>query len=154
MTGSEMVGLLPTLTATELLQIRAASDYLLQGAETDRHKPEVQLYRAMAHVCESHVSFESFKGTSAYRHWRRHSPTVLGFATEHFPWFKSVNAHYALLCRLMGLLAADLQGKGLPLTPRVMTSNLGRMPAVFDDAFPGYIRSGLTHLVFRQKKVS
>lgn len=145
-----IIGALSGLSAGDLAKVKAASEYLLQNGQIpDRCEPDHLLYRAAAHLLESRISFDTFRSTRAYSRWRRHTPTVFTFIDRHFPSVTKDVAKLALMRWLLGMLMEDLQAKGLPVTMGILTNNLGRLPAVFEQCFPDYIQCGLAMMVFQ-----
>ncbi len=145
---SEIIGALPKLDQHELVLLRAALNQLIRvdGEAPDETSP---LYDCMASLLGVGLSFRDFHNVNAYRSWRKAAPAVVLFIEQSFPEATKV-AKMAVMRFLLEALRDDLLERGVPITIGTMSSNLDRLPEVFDASFPMYREAGMAHLVLKQ----
>lgn len=143
----EVLAALPKLSQPELASVRAALEHLLvhQVDELDTTSP---LYIAMSELLGVGLSFRDFHNAQSYSTWRKVAPKVVAFMEATFPHTTKVTK-FAMMTFMLEALMDDLKGRGVPLTLSTVTVNLARLPALFDQEFPGYRESGKAHLVLK-----
>lgn len=147
MTKNQVLAALPKLTKADLATVRAAVDHLL-GPQQGATLTAPPLFNALAGLIGNRVTYQAFTTMGAYKHWAKNVTTVDEFITEHFPDTSKVLSA-ALLRFLMELIVDDLKGRKVPATLGSITVNLGRLPEIFESAFPGYLESGAAHLIVK-----
>jgi hypothetical protein len=93
-------------------------------------------------------SYASFQRTVSWKPWRQHLVTVEAFIEKLWPGMTKVQ-EASLNSFLLWLLADDLKALKVPVTLGSISSNLGRVPEVFDRSFPDYRESGLASKVLQ-----
>jgi hypothetical protein len=140
---NDLLATLPSLSKHDLALVRGAADRLL-GVSAATAGP---LYDALTNVLRLKLGFAQFQRTATYKIWQKAEPGVVSFMNEGWPGLSKV-ATMALMTYLLELLVSDLKGRGVPVSLGAVVSNLGRLPEVFDNNFPGYAEAGLCGLVF------
>lgn len=143
----KIISELPNLSQKELATVRAAADHLLTKGD-DIGGCERLLFDALLTAVKVKINFQQFKGMNAYKAWTTHGKSASDFMTQLCPDAKRVTVT-ALARLLVDALVADLASNHIPITLGTLTANLGRIPQVFEDCFPGYQGSGMIHWVLR-----
>ncbi len=145
MTVNKVLATLPHLSQEELATVRAAIEHLLvhQVDELDTTSP---LYTTLASLLNIGLSYRDFHNVQSYSTWRKVAPKVVSFITDTFPQATKV-AKIAMMTFMLEALIEDLKGRGVPLTLATVTINLSRLPAIFDECYPGYREAGKVHLI-------
>jgi hypothetical protein len=129
---------LPKLSQQELATIRAACDHLL-----DKKQETPVLYTSMLDILgQKGPSYSSFQRTASWKQWQKNLHEVESFYEKLFPNMTKVQ-EAAVNSLLLQLLVDDLKYLKVAITIGIVSSNLGRVPEVFDRAFPGYRQSGM-----------
>ncbi len=135
---------LPKLTQQELAAVRAACDHLL-----DRKQEVPPLYLAMLDVLgQKGPSYTSFQRTASWKQWLKNLQEVESFLKKLWPETTKTQ-EASLNCFLLQQLVDDLKYLKVAVTIGSISSNLGRIPEVFDRSFPGYRQGGLAGLVLK-----
>ena len=147
---NDILAVLPSLQQHELATIKAAINHLLvkQIDDVDTTSP---LYEAMANLLGVGLSFRDFHNVTSYSTWKKSAPHVVSFIEKTYPQATRV-AKLAMMTFLLEALIDDLKGRGVPITLGTVTVNLERLPALYDQCFPGYRESGMAHLVLKSMK--
>jgi len=83
---------------------------------------------------------------AAYKTWKQKAPAVVRFIEENFPEAGKL-AKTAMMTFLIEALIDDLKERGVPVTVGTLTNNIDRLPALFDECYPGYRQAGLTNII-------
>jgi len=149
MTKSELLAALPKLAHADLAAVHAMAEHLLGAAVAAQKQPASTLapllFEAMGAALCLTARHENMPDTVQAK-LNKQIPLVEEFLAQTFPG-KSKTALTALLRMLMELLKADLIRIEIKPTYNSMINNLHRLPDVFENSFPGYLESGLGHLV-------
>ena len=134
---------LPNLTQQELAIIRAACDHLLVSPlET-----APALYSALLDVLgQKGPSYACFKLTASWKLWKKNLQETESFISGLWPNMTK-NQEASISCFLLQLLADDLKAMKVPVTIGAISSNLGRVPAVFDRNFPDYRANDMAGMI-------
>lgn len=133
---------LPRLTQQELATVRAACDHLL-----DKPQEVPNLYLAMLRILgQKGPSYASFQRTASWKQWQKNLQEVTAFTEKLWPDMTKVQ-EASLNNFLLQLLVDDLNYLKVVATIGSISSNLGRVPEVFDRNFPGYREAGLAKVV-------
>jgi len=131
---------LPKLTQQELATVRAACDHLL---DRKQEVPAPALYLAMLDVLGQKVpSYSNFCRTASFRLWKKNLPDVERFISGLWPSMTKVE-EASISCFLLQLLVDDLKELKVGIGIGTVSSNLGRVPELFDRSFPDYRASGM-----------
>ncbi len=140
----QILAKLPTLTQKELATVRAACDHLL-----DKKQETPALYTAMLDVLgQAGPSYAGFQRTASWKLWQKHLHDVEFFITKLWPDMTKVQ-EVAIDNFLISQLVDDLKYLKVAVTVGSISSNLGRVPEVFERSFPGYRQNGLAGLVLQ-----
>ena len=141
---------LPALTQGELAQVRAAVDQLINTKQARGVDPTVLVWDALMKALNTKISFAAMHDMSIYKQWKQHAPACLEFVEGTFPEVKrSKVTEMAVIQFLLEALRDNLRAGRIPITVGTMVTHMGRVPQVFEKAFPNYLESGLTELVLK-----
>lgn len=146
----QIIGALAALSQRDLLAIKTvASSLLLQGVPEAQNNPENAqgwLFAALAGVMNTGPRLPA-----SVKFFSKNAPVFLGFVSTHFEWamHKKVDA-LAVMTGLLQLLVSDLKARGVPVTYTTVSVHLPRVAEVFENAFPGYIASGLAEIFIKK----
>lgn len=149
MTRDDVLAALPLLKQPDLLAIQGVISRLLGASNVGGlGPPSANLYNVLAALLGASVPYDAFMKGSQGKLWGKHAPRVLEFIAATFPNIKTRVEEQAMMRLVLGLVVDDLKGR-LRATPSLgmVASNLGRVPELFDSAFPSYRESGLAHLI-------
>jgi hypothetical protein len=137
---------LPKLTQQELATVRAACDHLLDRKQ-DRKQEVPALYTAMLDVLgQSGPSYAGFQRTTSWKSWVKNLQEVESFITGLWPGMTKTQ-EASINCFLLQLLVDDLKYLKVAATLGSVSSNLGRLPEVFDRNFPDYRANGMAGMI-------
>lgn len=146
---TDVLVLLPKLTQGELGTVRAAVEHLLTGGIVDSDDDTKPLYdMASAAVGRGYLSFYQFQKMAPYRVWKRDAKAVVQFIEKTFPESQKVTK-MAITSFLVAALVDDMREIGIPITLGTITNHISRLPEMLEKCFPGYVASGLTHLIIK-----
>jgi hypothetical protein len=142
MSKDRVLALLPKLKRDELQEVRAVLNNLLS-----QNTPitNVELWLDAIKVVLG-VGFIVKTRTP-----KKHFDTAEEFLKRVLPEHRRVNL-MAGRQRLVSLLANDLKKRKVNPTVGIIIANLGRLPEVFDNAYPGYRDSGLAWMIFARRE--
>lgn len=152
---SELLGVLPKLSLEELATVRATIEHLLgqrQAATPTAPKPEIALYEAARAIVGGPMAYGPFANSVAGRAWAKNAPSAVAFI-DTFPTDRRVSRN-ALDTFMLGLIVDDLKAKRIPVSMGTIANNLGRLKQLFDQGYPGYIESGMQHVVLKALKIN
>lgn len=151
-TKDHILAALTTLTRPDLEAIQAVCSSLLGGRMGNVAAPANPLagpiFNALSRAVNATVSLSNLTGTTAGKTFEKHLPAVGKFLDAHFKgWDSNKLVQTAFLSMLMELLRDDLKARGVTPSLGIMVSNLGRLPEVFDNAYPSYLEAGMGSLI-------
>lgn len=146
---NEVIAALPKLTQHELLTVRAALEQLITAPHAEDVDVTSPLYDNMSRLLGVTLSFRDFHNTAVYRQWKRNAPACIAYLDKHFPDSRKATKS-ALMLLMLESLIEDLKDRGVPITLGTVTKNIDRLPQMFDLIFPGYLESGLGHVIVQQ----
>ncbi len=141
---NEVLRFLPHLSQQDLATARGAIEHLLAKKVED--DPTLPLFSTVISLLGVRISFHAFRSTQAYKSWKRTAPAYLQFVDQTWPEASKV-AKGAITAVLLDMLIDDLAGMGVTPTMSSVATGLERIPQLVDRAFPGYRKSGMTHLI-------
>jgi hypothetical protein len=149
MTKAKILSVLPKLPASDLAVIKAAIEHLL--AKSVPAAPQSPLFDALAALLGGkNLSYATFVKSGAYTYWEKNAPIAEAFISQHFPEAAGSKVlALAITCHLLNLLLDDLRSRKIPVSFGTASTHLGRMPEIFEVAYPGYVKSGLTYLIVK-----
>lgn len=157
LTAATVVSQLPTIDHKGLLTIQRALAMLLTTEEQNSggHPDgfEAVMYEALIAEFEERglrraISWDQFRKMNQYRNWRRNLPAVEDFMNTHFKEHMKDRRVRSGICRLLiGSLMNELKRRELSISYGIICSNIGRLSEVFDNAFPGYLQSGMAGII-------
>lgn len=151
----QILAALPGLPPDDLKALRAALVSLL-GAEATGAAPmpkgaQAAIFEALQGSTRASMGWEKFSRTASAKHFGQNAPIFADFMARAFgPATKQRNAQLALAKLLVGLLAADMARRRVPVSIGSLALNLHNVEAAFDRAYPGYIQSGLCSVIWNQ----
>ena len=149
------ITLLPSLSKQQLRQVRSVIDqHLLQpgeGEDPSQDGDAELLYQQSSSVLTARglrcPPWPAFQRMGNYRHLRNHLPAIQDFSGTNFGDLKRVARQR--LYRIYAELLADWveHNPRVPTRIGVYFRNLGMIPELVHDAFPGYAQQGWLSLV-------
>ncbi len=149
-----VLSLLPALTRRDLQEINLVATHLLtQGSSyLNVELPTIELWRdAINAILGRQKNLNTPTRGFVGKQLRAYAPGAEEFLKSILPKARMIDRAHARAL-LISLLADDLKRRRVNPTPGILATNLNRLPEVFDDAYPLYRESGLTHLVFGRGK--
>jgi hypothetical protein len=158
LSADAVVSTLPLLDKASLRNVQQALSMLLgeqhtverfvhpEGFEAILFDAVVAEFRARG--LKQTMPFDAFRKTSRYKSWKRNLDAVASFINTQFKNHTNDDRAKLGLCRLLvSALITELRERGIGLSFGAIAANIGRLPEVFDNAFPGYLESGLAYIV-------
>lgn len=131
----------------ELTVLKTAIDELLRSVPDDA--PEPALWPVVTKAVGVPAPWQTFKTSKEpYGNWQKYAPAVDVFLDSNFPTASRVQRH-ALMTFIVSSIIADLKGRNVLISIGSVVRNLGRFVQMFEDQFPGYIESGLQHMILK-----
>jgi uncharacterized membrane protein YecN with MAPEG domain len=146
----ELISLLGRFQKKDLLKIRSAINHLIGEVETSVSDDTEMLFNAIVHLLNMRLSYASFLKTKSLRsQWKNKARGVVDFIHTTFAP-KDKATEYAVTLLLVQLLMEDMKKRNVLISLRTLVLNLGRVPVVFDDQYPGYREAGLVGVILKQ----
>lgn len=157
MTKDELLAALPLLKRADLEAVHVTAAALLGGrlsSVTSPASPLVVLtYDALTTTLGLTVPYSAFMGTVPGKRFESRAVSLGDFLTKAIKgWDETKVLQIAVLRLIFELLKENLKRRKINPTMASMTYNIGVIPKVFDDAFPGYIEAGLTAGILKRLK--
>lgn len=149
MTRDDILAALPKLTRNDLLALQGVILSLLGASKPDDlSHPSLKLYSALTAICGASVPYATFLLSNHGKLFKKNTPAVMEFIAATFPNLKTKVEEQAVMRLVLGLVVDDLAAR-LRAKPSMgmVASNLPRIPELFENAYPGYLESGLAHLI-------
>ena len=154
-TCNEVVTALPTFTPEQLRTIATAANFLTPedtAKEQQKDGEMWHLYTCLADqlqlVGTTLPPLHTLQKTARYNDLKRALNTALTFTGTHWP--RATKRQRLMLYRLFArIIVRHIQQRGLPAMVSCVGNVAGNIGALFDKQFPGYLRSGLAHVVLR-----
>ncbi len=167
LTLDQILQTLPQLTQYELGEIRKQATVLMSLGGGSSNKPHQEVTRKPGHLNSTDYTDEDFVLQSVCRVVRLSNgspvtPPMLMKASgtmatlrEHLPaliqYIDAIDplARTGFLDLAVQMLVDNIKQQNIPVTPVVVIRQLHRIPAVVDEAFPGYYAAGMLSLIYR-----
>lgn len=154
MTKDEILASLPVLNRSDLEAVAAIATSLLNGrtanVATKASPLAAPLFDALCGAVSATAALSNLSGTSTGKTFEKHLPGVTKFLDHHFKgWSDNKLVQLAFLGMLAELLRDDLKERGVTPTLGILVSNLGRLPEVFDNAYPNYLACGMGNVILK-----
>lgn len=150
MTKDSILAVLPSLSPQELTELQSVIGQLLNNAPQAVADAFVcrPLFDALTSALGVRIALSQFVQGNMYRHWQKHAPVAMTLISEQWPGPHTRLIEGALYRLIIDLVVTDLQ-KRLGHQPSIgmVITNLGRVPQLYDNAYPGYRESGISRLV-------
>src|SRR5262245_27093331 len=117
---SEIIAKLPQLGQQDLQTLKATIDQLLHKQDKEA---EPMLYDVLRRVLGNVQPYSVFRGTQAYKKWRRHAEYAQTFIDKNFPEANRVQ-RMALMTFVVQALVRDLKARDVPITVGTLVNNL------------------------------
>lgn len=142
-----IIAALPTLSRADLAAVRGAADGLLGPTAAANQGTATPLWVAVKRALGLDMPGPGAPGTRTYKQFKRGEQAVECFVAKHFTDVQDQVSRQALLALIVDCLIDSLRMRGLPLNLLTVTMRLEDAPQALLDAFPGYIESGLGHVI-------
>lgn len=154
MTKDEILAALPLLPRPDLEAIAAIAQSLLGGrlsnAAVTATPLAAPLFGALCDAVNATAALSNMTGTTTGKTFEKHLPGTTKFLDHHFKgWDDNKLVQLAFLRMLTELLRDDLKERGVTPSLGILISNLGRLPEVFDNGYPGYLEAGMGSLILK-----
>lgn len=157
MTKEKILAALPKLTRPDLEAVAAMAGHLL-GGRVGNTPPPVSpiadlIFSALVTTLGQPMALGSYSPT-ATRAFLKKLPALEAFMGESLGlWKEAKVVQIAVLRMVFDLLREDLKSRGVNPTIGIMVVNMGRIPEVFDDAFPNYLQAGMGPVILKRFKL-
>lgn len=148
---------LPTMAAEDIAKIRQLTDVLLGKGKTEvvnfDDPTERIMFQALRAELDSlginsNISHTSFAESRYYKNWKRGVKQVGEFCDKAFRGYvKSETQRLGLYRIFLQTLIKDFKRKDIPVSVGTIANNVHRVPQAFNNAFPGYVESGMAYLI-------
>lgn len=161
MTKDQILTALPSLSRPELEAVQAVALSLL-GGRVSRLSPKASqtaeiIFDALAATISHPTPYGSMPNHLASQ-FDRHSANLIIFFDQYFKgWDDSKIVQTGFLRMIFSLIAGDLREHGITPSIAMLIRNLPRIYQIVDNAFPGYLRGNMGHMilkVFAKRKAS
>lgn len=154
MTKEQILASLPKLTRPDLEAVHAVAGSLLGGRVSNvgagASPVAVTVFDALVTTLGVFTTLATYTPVVT-RQFEKRLPALEAFLGEKINlWKEGKVTQMAFLRMIFGLLADDLKNRGVVPTVGIMIVNMGRIPEVFDDAFPGYIESNMAAVILKR----
>lgn len=149
----EIIAVLPTMPKKDLVKIQDMIKLLVGNEEGDATNEENVVFQAMVEELRSvgvrqATTYESFRQTAAFKPWKKGIKEVDLFLNTKFGKYSFKKTDKHALCRLLfRTMLEEMRERGIPISLGSVAANVIRIPEMFERAFPGYLESGLAHLI-------
>jgi hypothetical protein len=153
----QILAALPGLEPADLKAISAALVSLQGGAATHEAPPlkgaQAAVFEALQAATRTPMGWPKFSRSASAKHFAQNAPVFTEFMGRAFgPVAKQRTAALALAKLLVGLLAADMAQRKVPVSMGSLALNLHNVEAAFDRAYPGYVQAGICSIVWARLK--
>lgn len=141
------------LSPSELEQVRNKVNALRSvtsvgtGSNKQEDQNPIMILDAICHVMDStgveHTYPNMLMRGMFYKGFKDRAPGIFQFLKD----FETKTEKRAALNLCVKLLYDDITGMGYPCSSRTLMKQIGRIPAVVNKNFPGYVQSGYLHKI-------
>jgi hypothetical protein len=153
MTKDDILGALPNLNRADLETVHAMAGSLLGGRLGNvavEATPQAQIiFDALTGAIGSTMAYKALP-TAQARAFNKRVVQLNHFLTDEVGlWKENRITQLAFLRMMFGLIVSDLTTRLVPVQTSmgIMIMHIGRIPVLFDQAFPGYRQSNMMGLV-------
>lgn len=148
-------GALPKLSRDDLVAVHLMAGHLLGAAtapiDEGAGTANQAIFNALVAALGLPLAYSSFNLTSSAKLFEKKLPSLIEFLNVNFKgWDAKKVTQLAFLRMLFGLLVDDLKEREVTPSMGILISNMGRIPEVFDNAFPFYRESGLGKVILKK----
>lgn len=153
LTSQEIISALPKLPPQDIEKIKSAALFVSNGHSVLKDDTHWLFDCLMAELTsfgvQRSISFEQFKKGRSYSSWKNGCQEVERFFKKAFPELKQNRR--IMLCRfLIETLIKNLCDQNVPITINTVAKNFGRLPEMWENAFPDYLASGLQGMIINK----
>lgn len=149
MTRDQIIAALPRLSKADLQAVRGAADKLLGAGGTASGGPETVAYGALCDLLGANQPWGRLP-EKWQKLWRTNWPPFYAFLTATFPEsLENKVLNVSLMKLVFETMVDDLKERGVPVSVGAVITNMPRVEAAFDTAFPGYRQAGLSGMIVR-----
>lgn len=149
MKRDQILAALPSLSQADLRAINAASGALMAGRHPVAPQPFETPQGWLAEALQGALGLGGAGARQLPSTFNKQAPTALAFMVQAFGPLKNKTTTLAIMRLILGLLVADLKNKQVKISVGSLSSNLGRVQQVFEEAYPGYLENGIASLVLQ-----
>jgi hypothetical protein len=155
MSKDTILAALPKLSLADLAIVHAVASQLMGAAgalsEPGATTPQQTVFDALTATLGTAAHYQTWRVTTAGKKFDKDVPTLLTWLAQHFKgWDENRIKEQAFLRMLFGLVIANAGTRDYQLTLAQAAVSLGTMPFLFEEAFPGYLKSGLGFLILKK----
>lgn len=153
-TKDQILATLPRLSFEELTIVHSMAAHLIAG----RAAPQSNQASALAALCYDALSgplnvtqpYATMAGTKWGKQFEKKVPDLAKWLDQHFEgWNNNKVSQLAFLRMLFTMMANDLKRRNLPRSLAIAVTNLEQIPRIVENAFPGYLDSGLGKVILK-----
>jgi len=155
MSKDEILTALPSLKRADLEAIQAMATSLLAGCvgvASNKGTAQQTTFDALAATISRPMPYSSLTPALA-KHYEANFPNLIIFFDRHFKgWDSNKITQTGFLRMIFGLIAADLKGREAIPSVGSLIYNLPRIYEIVDNAFPGYLKANMGHMILKMFK--
>lgn len=147
---NQIVASLTSLSKDQLKQIELICSDLQGRMMGNLPADEALLFVVIRDLCGvPYLSTgEIFNSPALKKLWKRTAPPFIQYIDKTFiETKKSKVLRLAIMQTFVLLITGRLKSLSIPPSPRSVMQHLPRAPEYFDEAYPGYLESGLAYLI-------
>jgi len=151
MTKDEILAALPKLKQADLEAVHALAGHLLGLVPANAAQGGGPAFDALVTALGLSMAYQTLMGTKAGQIFNKRVPELVKYLDSHFAgWDDNKLSQLAFLQFLYGLIITDLKERNVTASVGMVISNMSRIPELLENAFPGYLRSGMGEVILRQ----
>lgn len=155
MKKDQILAELPKLSLEELTIVHSVSQSLIIGRTAKQLEPASALaamvFDALSGPLNVTMGYATMAGTKWGRQFEKKVPDLANWLDKHFAgWSDNKITQLAFLRMLFTMMSNDLKRRNLPRSLAMAVTNLDQIPRIIENAFPGYIESGMGQIILQR----
>jgi len=153
MTKDDILTALPSLNRADLEAVQAVALSLLKGRPSNGAVIAPQtVFDALVATLGRPMPYSSLPPTLA-KYYDANSPGLIIFFNKYFKgWDSNQITQTGFLRMIFSLIVYDLKERGAPPSIAALIYNLPRIYEIVDNAFPGYLKANMGHMILKMFK--
>lgn len=152
MTKDDILAALPKLKLEDLTIIHSMAAHLISGHTTPQNNAAGTLaaliFNALSGPLNVTQPYANIVNTKWGRQFDAKVPELAKWLDKNFDgWSANKMTQLAFLQWLFTLLVDDLKQRNVPRSLAMAVTNLGQIPRIVENAYPGYLESGFGKLI-------